>query len=68
MKSWDAFIIPYPFSKGVFICGEPIIVNVDSSPEALEEKRLHLEKILIDITERADNYFENVKFKNPNAK
>lgn len=57
MKSWDAFIVPYPFSKGVFICGEPIIVNADSSPEALEEKRLHLEKVLNDITERADNWF-----------
>lgn len=49
--------MPYPFSKGVFICGEPIIVNSDSSEQELEQKRLALQKSLIEITERADNYF-----------
>ncbi|HBO85028.1 MAG: hypothetical protein A2073_04950 [Deltaproteobacteria bacterium GWC2_42_11] len=57
MKSWDAFIIPYPFSNGVFICGDPIAVSPDLTPEELEDKRLCLEKILTDINERADNYW-----------
>jgi len=26
-KTWDQFLLPYPFSKGVFIWGDPIYVN-----------------------------------------
>lgn len=49
--------MPYPFSKGVFICGAPVTVSSDSTPEEIEEKRLELERTLKEITERADNYF-----------
>jgi len=61
LKSWDAFIIPYPFSRGVFICGEPIYIKRDSSPEELEEGRLLLERTLRELTERADGYFREVE-------
>lgn len=51
--------MPYPFSKGVFICGAPIIVNRESTEKELEQKRLALQESLMNITERADNYFSN---------
>jgi hypothetical protein len=41
----------------VFICDESIIVPEDSADESLEEKRLLLENVLNELTERADNYF-----------
>jgi len=57
-KSWDAFIIPYPFSKGVFVAAEPVTVRPGSSKEELEAKRLELEEKLNDCTDRADRFFE----------
>ena len=51
--------MPYPFSKGVFICGAPIIVNRESTEKELEQKRLALQESLLNITERADSYFKN---------
>jgi lysophospholipid acyltransferase (LPLAT)-like uncharacterized protein len=56
-KTWDHFLLPYPFSKGVFIWGEPIIVDTNGDRSHLEERRALLEKSLNELTERADHYF-----------
>lgn len=62
-NTWDQFLLPYPFSKGVFIWGEPIEVDQHGDRAHLEEKRILLENRLNDLTERADHYFNksNVK-------
>lgn len=57
-NSWDRFFLPYPFSKGVFIWGSPIFVDKGDDVEALNKKRLILEKSLNEITEKADNFFK----------
>ncbi len=57
-NSWDRFIVPYPFSKGVFVAGEPIYVERSSDDGQMEEKRLELEASLIDLTVRADMFFD----------
>ncbi len=57
-NTWDRFLLPYPFSKGVFIWGEPIRVDADGDRDHLEEKRLLLEQRLNQLTEMADRYFE----------
>jgi len=56
-KTWDQFLLPYPFSKGVFMWGEPIEVDPQGDRSHLEEKRILLEDRLNDLTERADRYF-----------
>lgn len=56
-NSWDRFIFPYPFSRGVFIWGEPIWVDKEGDRLYFEEKRLLLEKRLNELTEMADHYF-----------
>jgi hypothetical protein len=56
--TWDRFILPCPFSKGVFIWGEPVYVDPDGKRDHLEQKRLLLEQRLNEITERADRYFK----------
>ena len=56
-NTWDQFLLPYPFSKGVFIWGEPIEVAQDGDRAHLEEKRILLENRLKELTERADHYF-----------
>lgn len=50
--------MPYPFTKGVFICGSPITVDRNSSDDELEEKRVLLQNSLMEITEKADGYFK----------
>lgn len=49
--------MPYPFSRGVFICGEPIRVESGADNGRMEEARAGLEKALNELTARADNFF-----------
>jgi lysophospholipid acyltransferase (LPLAT)-like uncharacterized protein len=54
LNSWDNFIIPLPFSKGVFVWGKPIYVPPDATEKKMEEKRLELENELNRLTEEAN--------------
>jgi len=54
LNSWDKFLLPLPFSPGVFIWGNPIHVPADASDEVIEEKRLEVEQELQRITDEAD--------------
>jgi hypothetical protein len=56
-KIWDKLLLPRPFTQGVLIYGEPIIVN-GISEEELHAKRTELESSLNALTVRADNYFK----------
>jgi lysophospholipid acyltransferase (LPLAT)-like uncharacterized protein len=60
-KTWDHFLLPCPFSRGVFIWGEPIYVDPNGDRHHLEEKRMLLERRLNELTERADHYFDEKK-------
>ncbi|MFH1824686.1 MAG: lysophospholipid acyltransferase family protein [Candidatus Firestonebacteria bacterium] len=53
LNSWDNFIIPLPFSQGVFMFGEPIYVSKNANEKEMEEKRLELENELNRLTEEA---------------
>ena len=57
LASWDAFLLPLPFSRIVVVYGEPIYVPADASAASLEAKRREVEASLRRITETADNYF-----------
>ena len=57
-NTWDRFLLPYPFSRGVFMFGEPVTVDPHGDRVHLEEKRDLLEKRLNELTERADHYFD----------
>jgi lysophospholipid acyltransferase (LPLAT)-like uncharacterized protein len=57
-SSWDRFIIPFPFSRGVFVWGEPIWVDHAAGAAEVEEKALLLEKRLQELTEMADRYYK----------
>lgn len=50
-NSWDRFLLPYPFSRGVFVWGEPLYSR---KGEALEVFRLRIEEALHDTTRRTD--------------
>ncbi len=53
-SSWDSFIFPYPFARGIFIYGDAITVKRDATPEEMEAKRLEVERAMNEITDRAD--------------
>ncbi len=57
-NTWDHFLLPHPFSRGVFIWGEPIQVDPHGDRTHSEEKRLLLENRLDEVTEKADRYFK----------
>lgn len=56
-KIWDKLLIPLPFTQGVLLYGEPIIVKGISEAET-EAKRNELELALNSLTVQADNYFK----------
>ncbi len=57
-SSWDRFIIPYPFSKGVFFYGAPFWVPRRLTKEEREIKRAELEKTMRRMTETVEHYCE----------
>ncbi|MGH7740090.1 MAG: lysophospholipid acyltransferase family protein [bacterium] len=59
LRSWDRFIIPKPFSRAVFVYGNPIHISSSGESDAagLAEIKTEIDR----IQERADSYFaENV--------
>jgi lysophospholipid acyltransferase (LPLAT)-like uncharacterized protein len=52
--SWDRFLLPFPFSRGVAIWGEPITVPADADDAELERLRRQVEDALIALTAEAD--------------
>jgi len=57
-NSWDRFLFPYPFSRVVFVCGEPIWVESREDEAGIEERRKTLETRLNQITAEADRHFD----------
>lgn len=56
-RSWDAFTLPYPFARCVFVYGEPVRVGKDADESAMEAARVRIERELNRITDLADGYF-----------
>src|SRR5512143_281422 len=57
-KIWDRYMLPKPFTAGVVIYGNPIVVNGTTEDE-LESKRRELEMALNGLMNEADGYFMN---------
>lgn len=53
-SSWDRFVFVLPFSRGVWMVGEPIHVASDADDRALEDARENLEKQLNTLTMESD--------------
>ncbi len=54
LKSWDRLLFPLPFSRGVFLWGNPVFVPQGADDAAVEAKRLELESELQRISDEAD--------------
>jgi lysophospholipid acyltransferase (LPLAT)-like uncharacterized protein len=54
LNSWDRFVLPGPFGRGVYAFGEPLRVDRRADDAAMEAARLALEAELIRVTQEAD--------------
>lgn len=54
VNSWDRFLVALPFSKGVFIWGDPLVVDKKADAQELETARLLLETAMNDLQAKAD--------------
>jgi len=52
--SWDRYMVPFPFSKGVFLYGPPIWIAREADATVLEEARVALETTLNRLTDEAE--------------
>lgn len=55
MGSWDRMVVPYPFTRAVFIYGEPMTIARD---EDIETARAKIEKALNALTELAEKFWQ----------
>lgn len=53
INSWDRFILPWPFNRGIFLWGEPIDVHSDDT-ETLEQAALRVETAMNALCAEAD--------------
>ena len=54
LRSWDGFLLALPWSRGVFLWGEPIRVAPESDGAAVERARRTVEERLNALTREAD--------------
>ena len=53
-SSWDRFMLPFPFGRGVVRIGHPIEVPRDADKKRTEQIRKELERVLNDLTTTLD--------------
>ncbi|NIM00277.1 MAG: DUF374 domain-containing protein [Acidobacteria bacterium] len=54
LRSWDRTLVPFPFGRGVFVYGEPMLVPQDVDDDRLNRMRGELERSLDRVTDEAD--------------
>ena len=55
INSWDHFVIPLPFSKGVYTFGKPIYVDKEINKKKFEISRLEVENEIKRLTKLINN-------------
>ena len=54
LKTWDKFLMPYPFSRGAIVFGQPNYLPPKMSEEEFAAKTLELEEQLNDLQKKAE--------------
>ena len=57
LRSWDRFEIPMPFSRALFVYGNPLDVPRDATREDVERLRLALQDELLTLNRHAEESF-----------
>lgn len=56
VASWDRFILPLPFARGVVVWGEPILLPPETGQDAIEAGRKRIEEALNRLSAEADRH------------
>jgi lysophospholipid acyltransferase (LPLAT)-like uncharacterized protein len=56
LRTWDMTIIPKPFSRLVFVYGEPVLVPKELTPDLAEQYRVDIELRLNRLTYQVDHW------------
>ena len=54
LRSWDRFLVPFPFGRGVQIAGEVLQPPTAATPDAIETYRQQIEAALTSVATEAD--------------
>jgi len=54
LGSWDRTLLPYPFARGLYVCGEPLFVARDADEAEQERLRRVIEAEVDRLTDLAD--------------
>ncbi len=57
MSSWDRMVIPVPFTRAIFLYGEPISID---RREDVQQARMRIEDALNQLAENAEQRFEEL--------
>lgn len=60
-NSWDRYMIPKPFAKGIMIFGEPVTIPPDATDEEVESIRIQLEQDMHRLETEAEAVFGHSK-------
>jgi lysophospholipid acyltransferase (LPLAT)-like uncharacterized protein len=55
LRSWDRFMLPLPFARGLVVYGEPAVYDPSVSEDAIVEAQKDLERRLWAVNEEADH-------------
>ena len=55
INSWDNFVLPYPFSKGIYSFGKPIYIEEKININKFELERQNLENEIKRLTKILEN-------------
>lgn len=54
LNSWDRFLLPLPLSRGVFVWGDPIVIDRNADSDTSRAAQLQIETALNTVTNTAD--------------
>jgi len=58
LKSWDSFLLFYPFSRVIVIYGKPVEIRSCLRAKEIEEERRKIENYMISLDRKADSYYK----------
>jgi lysophospholipid acyltransferase (LPLAT)-like uncharacterized protein len=56
-KTWDSFILPFPFNKGKVIWTNPVYIPKETTDRELEEIQIKIENKMNDLLDSADSAY-----------
>lgn len=60
LNSWDRFQVACPFSRALFLYGNPLEVPRNLDADASEAKRVELEQVMTDLARRGEEEFDRL--------